>query len=186
MNFNLRNVIKSMNMDDEVRERLINIIDRAALFFFIVLIFFLPISNAAVESSFGFILLCFILRSILKRPTLQDIKTFFRNRINLSLLIFYIIIGLSFLLRSVRLVDVPSFITFLFLSFLLISILKRPTLRGIKTLSRIRINPYLLILCIIVGLSFFARPFYLSRSTPLFAKLILKNSKKSNLRTQII
>ena len=53
-------------MNSNTKERLINIIDRAAFFFFIVLVFFLPISNAIIESSFGFIFLCFILRTILK------------------------------------------------------------------------------------------------------------------------
>ncbi|MCQ9205432.1 MAG: O-antigen ligase family protein, partial [Omnitrophica bacterium] len=76
-------------------EKLIDIIDKAAFFFFIVLIFFLPISNAIIECSFLFIFLCFILRTILKKPSLQDIKEFFGNRINLAFLIFYVCIGLS-------------------------------------------------------------------------------------------
>ena len=79
----------------ESREKVINFIDRCAVFFFMVLAFFLPISNAAVESSFGFILFCFIIRIFLKKPTRKEIKVFFENRINFYLLLFYIAIGLS-------------------------------------------------------------------------------------------
>lgn len=77
------------------REQTLKIIDKCALFFFIVLAFFLPISNAAIESSFGFIFLMFIARIIVKKPTAQDLKTFFQDKINLYLLLFYIAIGLS-------------------------------------------------------------------------------------------
>ena len=77
------------------REKIINFTDKCAVFFFMVLAFFLPISTAAVESSFGFILFFFIVRIILKRPTREEIKEFFRNRINFYLLIFYIAIGFS-------------------------------------------------------------------------------------------
>ncbi len=77
------------------REKIVNIIDKCAFFFFIVLVCFLPISNAGVESSFGFIFLCFIVRIILQKPTRQDLKTFFKNRVNFYLLLFYIAIGLS-------------------------------------------------------------------------------------------
>lgn len=77
------------------KEKIISIIDKAAFFFFGVLVFFLPISKAAIESVFGFIFLCFILRSIFERPTLKSIKSFFKNKINLAVLIFYICIGLS-------------------------------------------------------------------------------------------
>jgi len=77
------------------REKIINFIDKCALFFFMVLAFFLPISNAIVECSFGFIFFCFIARIILKKPTLEEVKAFFRNRVNFYLLLFYIAIGLS-------------------------------------------------------------------------------------------
>jgi O-antigen ligase len=87
-------------MKEVVRERLINIIDKVAFFFFIVLVFFLPISKAAIESSFGFIFLMFIIRMLLKRPTYKEIQIFFKNRINLSLLIFYVCIGLSLIISG--------------------------------------------------------------------------------------
>jgi len=77
------------------KDKIINFIDKCAFFFFIALVFFLPISNAGVESSFGFILLMFIARTILKKPTFKDIQAFFKNRINFYLLVFYIAIGLS-------------------------------------------------------------------------------------------
>jgi len=79
------------------KDKIISFIDKCAFFFFIVLVFFLPISNAGVESSFGFILLCFIIRIIIQKPTRQDLEVFFKNRINFYLLLFYIAIGLSIL-----------------------------------------------------------------------------------------
>ena len=84
-----------MILQNMSKERIINFIDSCAFFFFMVLAFFLPISNAAVESSFGFILFCFLIRIFLKRPTYGEVKTFFQNRINFYLLLFYIAIGLS-------------------------------------------------------------------------------------------
>ena len=84
-----------MILQNMAKERIINFIDKCAFFFFMVLAFFIPISNAAVESSFGFILLCFVIRIFLKRPTRGEIKTFFENRVNFYLLLFYIAIGLS-------------------------------------------------------------------------------------------
>ncbi len=77
------------------KEKIVSIIDKAAVFFFAVLIFFLPISNAAIESCFGLIYLCFIARCIFERPALNQIKAFFKDRVNLALLVFYICIGLS-------------------------------------------------------------------------------------------
>src|SRR3989338_4051853 len=77
------------------KEKIVSFIDKAAVFFFAALIFFLPISNAVIESCFGLIYLSFIARCIFKKPSLEAIKIFFRNRINLSLLVFYIAIGLS-------------------------------------------------------------------------------------------
>lgn len=76
-------------------EKIISFIDKCAFFFFMVLAFFLPISTAVVESSFGFILFCFLVRTFLKRPARKEIKMFFAKPINFYLLLFYIAIGLS-------------------------------------------------------------------------------------------
>jgi len=84
-----------MILESMSREKIVSFIDKCAFFFFMVLAFFLPISTAAVESSFGFILFCFLVRVLLKRPTRGEVKTFFENRINFYLLLFYIAIGLS-------------------------------------------------------------------------------------------
>ncbi|MCF7907830.1 MAG: O-antigen ligase family protein [Candidatus Omnitrophica bacterium] len=84
-------------MTESQKMKIVDIIDRIAVFFFAVLIFFLPISNAAIESCFGFIYLCFITRCFFKRPTLRAIREFFANRVNLSLLVFYCIAGISML-----------------------------------------------------------------------------------------
>jgi len=89
-----------MSLTNDQREKIVGIVDRCAVFFFAVLIFFLPISNAVIESCFGFIYLCFIARCIFKRPTKKEIKAFFTNRINLSLLIFYLAAALSMLVSG--------------------------------------------------------------------------------------
>lgn len=89
-----------MNLTNQQREKIVAIVDRCAVFFFAVLIFFLPISNAAIESCFGFIYLCFIIRCVFKRPTRKEIKEFFTNRINLSLLIFYLAAASSMLVSG--------------------------------------------------------------------------------------
>jgi len=73
----------------------LNLVDKAAFFFFAVMIFFLPTSNAAVEVSLGFIFICFIVKSYLTKATLKDFLKFFKERINLSLLLFFLLIGLS-------------------------------------------------------------------------------------------
>lgn len=82
-------------MQDIFREKAIRFIDKCAFLFFGILVFFLPISNAAIESSFGFILMFLIARVIYSRPTFKDIKIFFKDGINLSLLVFYLCIGIS-------------------------------------------------------------------------------------------
>ncbi|MBN3040233.1 MAG: O-antigen ligase family protein [Candidatus Omnitrophica bacterium] len=82
-------------MDIQTKQKTIAIIDKLAFFFFAALVFFLPIAIAAVESLFGFIFLCFIVKAILLKPSWHTIKGFFKNRINLSVLVFYIVIGLT-------------------------------------------------------------------------------------------
>lgn len=76
------------------KERFLSFIDKVTFFFFAVLMFFLPISNAVIESCFGFIFLCVILKISLKDVRFEDIK-FFKNKINTLLLLFYLFIGLS-------------------------------------------------------------------------------------------
>ncbi|MDD3296601.1 MAG: O-antigen ligase family protein [Candidatus Omnitrophica bacterium] len=78
-----------------MKEKALNFIDKSAFVFFGILVFFLPISSAVIESCFGFIFFCFILKVVIKRPDLEAIKEFFKERINLSLLVFYIFIGVS-------------------------------------------------------------------------------------------
>ena len=76
-------------------------IDKTAFVFFILMAFFIPSSNAIVEICFGAILFCFLLKTALKRSCLDDIKEFFGNRINLSLLMFFIFMGFLFNLCKV-------------------------------------------------------------------------------------
>ena len=82
-------------MQDIFREKAIRFIDRCGFLSFAILVFFLPISNAAIESSFGFVLMFLIIRAIYSRPAFKDIKVFFKDGINLSLLVFYVCIGIS-------------------------------------------------------------------------------------------
>jgi putative inorganic carbon (hco3(-)) transporter len=77
------------------RESLLRFFDKIALVSFVLLAFFIPTSNSAIEICFGIILSCFVIRMILKRPRLEDIKGFFSNKINLSLLVFFVFIGFS-------------------------------------------------------------------------------------------
>ena len=84
-------------MQEVFREKAIRFIDKCAFLFFAVLVFALPISNAAIESSFGFVLMFLIIRAVYSKPSFEDIKSFFRDGANLSLLVFYICIGISFL-----------------------------------------------------------------------------------------
>jgi len=82
-------------MEKYLKDNVINIVNKAAVFFFGVLVFFLPISGATIEICVGFILFCFILRFIIEKPSGKDIKDFFKDRVNLALLIFYLCIGFS-------------------------------------------------------------------------------------------
>lgn len=82
-------------MSEITKNKIISAVDKVAFFFFAALIFFLPISKAAIESIFGFIFLCFLIKAVVKRPPLREIKAFFKNSINLAVLIFYILIGIS-------------------------------------------------------------------------------------------
>jgi len=77
------------------KNKISKFIDRSAFVFFFTLLLSIPISNAGVELSFGFILLCLILKGILQRPSIESIKGFFSYKVNRALLIFYIAIGLS-------------------------------------------------------------------------------------------
>ena len=75
--------------------KVLMIIDNLVFFLFIALAFFLPISNAAVESFFGAIIFLFFIRILIDHPRLKTVKEFFLNRTNFVLLLFYLAIGLS-------------------------------------------------------------------------------------------
>lgn len=76
------------------RQQIIRYIDKTAFFLFAIVVFFLPISIAAIEISFFGILVCFIARCIVSQST-KDFKIVFCNRINTALFLFFIAIGLS-------------------------------------------------------------------------------------------
>lgn len=78
-----------------LRDKAISIINACSFLFYMICVFFLPVSNAIVESSMVTILILFAIRSIIKSPTIAEIKAFFKDGINLCLLVFYLAIGLS-------------------------------------------------------------------------------------------
>lgn len=73
----------------------IQMIDTVALVFFSLMLFFIPISTVITGILGGFIFLCLFLRGIILKPSKDVFKTFFSSRINLSLLFFLIVAGLS-------------------------------------------------------------------------------------------
>ena len=101
-----------MILSNMPKEKIANFIDKCAFSLFLILAFFLPISNATIEISFCLIYLCFLIRIVLEKPTSNNIRKFFKNRINLSLLVFFIFIGLS-LFKSGPLIK-KSFIAWIF------------------------------------------------------------------------
>lgn len=84
-------------MEKKLKDSILRKVDKGAVFFFGVMVFFLPISGAAIETSFGFIFFCFILKFIIERPSGREIKEFFGDKFNLSLLVFYLCLGVSLL-----------------------------------------------------------------------------------------
>ncbi|MCK4809826.1 MAG: O-antigen ligase family protein [Candidatus Omnitrophica bacterium] len=82
-------------MTEGFKKKALKIIDKAAFSFFVILVFFFPISGALIEISFTGILFCFLLKLVFKHPDLNSFKAFFKDRINLSALVFFICIGLS-------------------------------------------------------------------------------------------
>jgi O-antigen ligase len=82
-------------MKQETKCKAIGVLDKCAFFLFAAMVFFLPISNAAIEIIFCHLFVCFLIKAAIVRPSFGRIKNFFANRINLSLLVFYLAIGLS-------------------------------------------------------------------------------------------
>lgn len=83
-----------------MRQKILNIVDHSGFFFFIILMWFLPMSNAAIEVCFGGILLCAILRGFFTKNIFSKIEEFFSKRINLSALAFFFAFGLSILVSG--------------------------------------------------------------------------------------
>jgi O-antigen ligase len=82
-------------MNEALRQKIVNISEKGGFFCFIPLVFFLPISNAVIETSFGLILICFIINISFAQAPFYRIKSILTDRLNLSLLIFFVCIGLS-------------------------------------------------------------------------------------------
>lgn len=83
-------------MDAINRDRIIGFIDRMIFILFFPLIIFIPISNSGIEISFACIFLFVVARNLILPPSFEDIKEFLSDKINLSVLIFFICIGMSF------------------------------------------------------------------------------------------
>ncbi len=82
-------------MKETTKNKSVAIIDRIALFFFCVLAWFLPMAPAVIEVSFGFILFLFLIKIFVVRDFKNQICTFLSDPLNVTLLIFYLCIGLS-------------------------------------------------------------------------------------------
>jgi O-antigen ligase len=82
-------------MRNETKSKAISIIDRIALFFFCVLAWFLPMAPAVIEVSFGFLFLCFIIKAFIIKDFRNQVRIFLSDSLNVTLLIFYLCIGLS-------------------------------------------------------------------------------------------
>ena len=77
------------------KEKAIFIVDKVAFCGFAAMLFFVAVSNAIVEACFGIIYFCLIVRAVIYRPRLKDVREFFAEPVNLSVLIFYGTIALS-------------------------------------------------------------------------------------------
>ena len=72
------------------KEKIADIAERVGRFFFFGLILFIPIGNAGVETCFGFVLICFLIKKII-RPDFA----FLKKPEHILLLLFFIFCGLS-------------------------------------------------------------------------------------------
>jgi O-antigen ligase len=77
------------------KEKVLLGVDRAAPWLFMMLAFFLAISNAAVEIASTAIIACLVLKGVCLRPSWRDFKIFFGDGKNLTVLVFYISLGIS-------------------------------------------------------------------------------------------
>jgi len=82
-------------MDIVTKNKITLFLDRSLFLFFLSLAFFLPVSNSGIEISFGLVMLGMMAKAALQPPSFRAIRLFFSDRVNLAVLIFYILIGLS-------------------------------------------------------------------------------------------
>lgn len=79
------------------KQKINSVLDKTVYCFFCLLFFFLPISNAAVESIFGFLFLFYGLKLGLADNRGVKFKEFFSNKPLLAALIFWLALGVSVL-----------------------------------------------------------------------------------------
>ncbi|MFH1877533.1 MAG: O-antigen ligase family protein [Candidatus Omnitrophota bacterium] len=77
------------------RKNIVSFLDKTVFFLFAVFVFFLPVSNSALEISFSLIAAVMFVRAVLAPPSFEDIKSFFSDRINLAVMVFFVCVGLS-------------------------------------------------------------------------------------------
>lgn len=77
------------------RITIISYLDNAIYFFFCLICFFLPISNALVSINFGFIFILFIIKFIFAAHDNSFFRKLFLDRLSLLVIVFTIAIGLS-------------------------------------------------------------------------------------------
>jgi len=78
----------------------IDLLNKAIIFFFCIFCFFLPISNAAIEISLGFILILFLMEFAIKIPNTNVVRIFLCDRLSLFAIAFVILSGLSVLVSG--------------------------------------------------------------------------------------
>ncbi|MDD5016022.1 MAG: O-antigen ligase family protein [Atribacterota bacterium] len=79
---------------------IIEFLNKAIIFFFCIFCFFLPISNAVIEISLGFILILFLVEFAIKMPNVNLVKIFLLDRLSLFTVAFVILSGLSVLVSG--------------------------------------------------------------------------------------
>lgn len=92
-------------MNSIARLNILKWIDRVAFGSFCALAYFLPISNAFIESLIGVIILCFLIRLVALRPLAQDIRFLASRRFNRIAFLFFICISLSLITSNNRLLS---------------------------------------------------------------------------------
>lgn len=114
-----------------MKEKLLKFFDYAGEYSLYALIIFIPISNAAIESFFGFMLFFFILRKFLK----PDFG-FLKSSTYIFLLFFFLFMGISLFNSGQYLTKSLSALFFKWLEYILIFVITLDTLKDKKRITK--------------------------------------------------